>query len=123
MNYQRIYKETAEATANIKCPVVATGHLTVLGASTSDSERDIHIGGLGAITPDTFPQQFSYVALGHLHRPQTADGDDRVWYSGSPIPLSFSETQDVKEVRILDCIKDQINHHSLPIPVYRRRST
>ena len=119
---QRIYQETAEATANIKCPIVATGHLTVLGASTSDSERDIHIGGLGAITPDTFPQQFSYVALGHLHRPQATDGDDRVRYSGSPIPLSFSETQDVKEVRILDCIKDQITHHSLPIPVSRRLS-
>jgi len=121
---KRCYQETAEAAkkAGIACPLLATGHLTVLGAVSSDSERDIHIGGLGAVTADSFPGGFSYIALGHLHRPQTTDGDERVRYAGSPIPLSFSETKDVKEVRILDVTDDGIDHQSLPIPVYRRLS-
>lgn len=114
------YEETADATVDMPCPVVATGHLTVLGALNSDSERDIHIGGLGAVTPDSFSDRFSYVALGHLHRPQATEGDERVRYAGSPIALSFSETEDEKEVRILDVSEGGIEQHSLPIPMYRR---
>jgi exonuclease SbcD len=34
--------------------------------------------------------------------------------------LSFSEAEDVKEVRILDVTDDGITQHGLPIPVYRR---
>lgn len=117
---QQRYRETAEAAAELSCPVLATGHLTVLGAAASDSERDIHIGGLGAVAPDSFPDRFSYVALGHLHRPQATDGDGRVRYAGSPIALSFSEAEDVKEVRILDVSGDGIEQHSLPIPVHRQ---
>ena len=64
------YSETAEAMARLHpgVPAVALGHLTVLGSRTSDSERDIHIGGLGAVKPACFDPSFAYVALGHLHR-------------------------------------------------------
>jgi len=82
-------------------PVIAMGHLTVLGATTSDSERDIHIGNLGAIGADLF-DGFDYTALGHLHRPQKVAGLDTLRYSGSPIALSFSEAADSKSVVILD---------------------
>jgi exonuclease SbcD len=82
-------------------PVIAMGHLTVLGATTSDSERDIHIGNLGAVGADLF-DGFDYTALGHLHRPQKVAGLETIRYSGSPIPLSFSEAADAKSVAILD---------------------
>ena len=116
------YAEAAQAVkdAGTTCPALATGHLTVLGAKTSDSERDIHIGGLGAVTPDSFPDAFAYVALGHLHRPQTTDDGGRVRYAGSPIALSFSEAEDNKEVRILDVTAEGIAHQGLAIPVFRR---
>jgi len=119
---KRRYEETAEAAAEagVVCPLLATGHLTVRGTVNSDSERVIHIGGLGEVAADIFPESFSYIALGHLHRPQTADGDERIRYSGSPIALSFSEAEDVKEVRIVDVTPDGIAHHGLAIPVYRR---
>lgn len=118
------YAETAEAlvTAKVDCPVIATGHLTVVGSETSDSERDIHIGGLGSVTPGHFPDTFNYVALGHLHRPQASDEDGRVRYSGSPIALSFSESTDKKEVRLLDLNDGEIQQTSLPIPVFRKLS-
>ncbi len=113
------YEEAAGALAQ-GCPAIAAGHLTVSGASTSDSERDIHIGGLGAVGWDSFPGAFSYVALGHLHRPQKCGAAEHVRYAGSPISLSFSEAGDSKEVRILDVTGSSISHHGLPIPRFRQ---
>ena len=82
-------------------PVIAMGHLTVIGATTSDSERDIHIGNLGAVGADVF-EGFDYTALGHLHRPQKVAGLDAIRYSGSPIALSFSEAADAKSMVMLE---------------------
>lgn len=84
-----------------KRPLIAMGHLTVLGATTCDSEREIHIGNLGAVGADVFAG-FDYAALGHLHRPQCVARQERVRYSGSPVALSFSEAADVKSVVVLD---------------------
>lgn len=114
------YEETAAATEGLGCPVIATGHLTVVGAKSSDSEREIHIGGLGAFSANDFPERFCYVGLGHLHRPQAAGGQARVRYAGSPIPLSFSEAGDRKELRVLDVSGQGVVQHALPVPVYRR---
>ncbi len=118
----RVYEETAKAakSAKISCPVIATGHLTVAGSSSSESERDIHIGGLGAVDSRVFPDAFAYVALGHLHRPQAPDKAGRVRYAGSPIALSFSEVDDKKEVRILDVTKGGVDQSSVAIPVFRK---
>jgi exonuclease SbcD len=91
-------------------PVIAMGHLTVLGATTSDSERDIHIGNLGSVGADIF-DGFDYTALGHLHRPQRVAGHETIRYSGSPIPLSFSEAADAKSVVLIDTQ----NHSLAPI--------
>jgi exonuclease SbcD len=111
------YEESAQALDELSCPALATGHLTVTGMRSSDSERII-IGGLGDVSHKVFPERFGYVALGHLHRPQSPD-DGRVRYSGSPIPLSFSEAEDEKEVRVLDITPDGIKDFSLPIPIFR----
>jgi DNA repair protein SbcD/Mre11 len=102
----RVYEETAKAVkaAKISCPIIATGHLTVAGASSSESERDIHIGGLGDVDSTVFPDTFAYVALGHLHRPQAPDKAGRVRYSGSPIALSFSEVDDKKVLPRARCL-------------------
>lgn len=80
-------------------PSIAMGHLYVRGVSTSDSEREVHaIGGEAAFTSDNFPKAFDYIALGHIHKPQRIADSDFIRYSGSPIPLSFSERNDQKYV-------------------------
>ncbi len=94
-------------------PVIAMGHLTALGATTSDSERDIHIGNLGAVGADVF-EGFDYTALGHLHRPQKVAGLETVRYSGSPVALSFSEAADKKSVVIVDTQGMQIETRAVP---------
>jgi DNA repair protein SbcD/Mre11 len=102
--------------------LIATGHLTVLGANKSESEREnIHIGGIGVVNTDVFPDFFSYVALGHLHRPQKVGNQEHFRYSGSPIPLSFSESADKKEIRILEFVEGSlINNCSCEIPLSRQ---
>ncbi len=120
----RIYAEAAAALApqqqQLGIPTIALGHLTAAGSLASESERDIHIGNLGAITPDAFPPAFAAILLGHLHRPQHVAPHQHIRYSGSPIPLSFSESRDHKEVRLLHFADGALIHHaSLPIPLTR----
>lgn len=73
--------------------LLGMGHCHLMGGAESrDSERRLVVGGLEALTASSFPSELSYVALGHLHKPQ-AFQEGRVAYSGSPIPLSFTERQ------------------------------
>lgn len=115
------YAKAAEAVASLQLPALATGHLTVSGAKVSDSERDIHVGGLGTVSTKIFPKNFDYVALGHLHRPQACGELDHVRYSGSPIPLSFSEAMDTKSVQILDFDNEGLcSQNEIKLPLWRR---
>jgi exonuclease SbcD len=102
-------------------PVVATGHLFAAGATASDSEKEIHVGNLGQIGADQFPKEFDYVALGHLHRPQQVNNRSHIRYSGSPIPLSFSEVTDRKVNYVLDFKDGQlVDLRELEIPCCRK---
>src|SRR4029079_19272384 len=48
------------------------------------------------------PSSASYVALGHLHRTQSMPGATPIWYSGSPIQVDFGESDDRKQVLVVD---------------------
>ena len=104
-----------------KIPVIATGHLFAAGSATSDSEKEIHVGNLGQIGGDQFPKEFDYVALGHIHRPQLINKMNHIRYSGSPIPLSFSETEDKKLVIVLEFQEGILNSlEEIEVPCSRR---
>lgn len=105
-------------------PVIATGHLYASGALASDKQDNIYIGDKENIKADQFPGCFDYVALGHIHRAQIVGDRSNVRYSGSIIPLSFSETKDDKSVYLLEFEADTLkNIHPFPIPVFRRLKT
>lgn len=102
-------------------PVIATGHLFAAGSSTSDSEKEIHVGNLGQVCGDQFPEEFDYIALGHIHRPQVVNNMNHIRYSGSPVPLSFSETDDKKQVIILEFQKGKLTRiEELEVPCCRK---
>lgn len=82
-------------------PIIATGHLTALGVSQSDSVRDIYIGTLDGFAAEGFPPA-DYIALGHIHRPQKVAKTEHIRYSGSPIPLSFDELNTEKQVVLVE---------------------
>ncbi|MGO7398519.1 exonuclease SbcCD subunit D [Rhizobium ruizarguesonis] len=103
-------------------PVLAMGHLTCAGGLESEgAERRILIGGEHAVPPDIFPPELAYVALGHLHRPQSLDAG-RVRYSGSPFPLSAAEIDYEHGVTLLDLSEGIVPRHITlprPVPMYR----
>ena len=103
-------------------PVLATGHLYAAGGEAREgAERDVHIGGLGLVGAEHFPAAFDYVALGHLHRPQVVGGRAHIRYSGSPVPLSFTEADDKQQVLLLEFKGAGVPViTSLPVPVSRR---
>jgi exonuclease SbcD len=103
-------------------PILATGHLYAAGGEAREgAERDVHIGGLGVIAAEHFPAAFDYVALGHLHRPQVVGGQARIRYSGSPVPLSFTEADDKQQVLLLDFAgAGEPSITALAVPVARR---
>lgn len=75
---------------------VLISHCFLDGASESDSERPLSIGGADRV--DWQPlQDFDYVALGHLHSPQYK-GVEWIRYSGSLMQYSFSEVKQRKGV-------------------------
>ncbi|TJZ77058.1 exonuclease SbcCD subunit D [Rhodococcus oryzae] len=78
---------------------VLLAHAFVVGAEATGSERSISVGGVETVSASAF-DGVDYVALGHLHSPQTLT--DRVRYSGSPLPYSFGERTHRKAVWIAD---------------------
>lgn len=107
-------------------PKILMGHLFVQEGRETDSERNIQIGGATAIRASDFPDGVNYVALGHLHRPQTISGTDYlIRYSGSPIPLRFNEVGYRKKVYLLELSGDGtlIQDEEVEIPVFKELCT
>lgn len=72
-------------------------------AQTSDSERDLSVGGVQAVGAGIFADRgFDYVALGHLHRPHTVSEQPTVRYSGSLLRYSLSESSHTKTVSVVE---------------------
>jgi len=72
--------------------LIAMSHAHLAGGQVSeDSERNIIVGNAEAQPASLFPPSIAYVALGHLHKPQKVAKQERIRYSGSPLPLSFAE--------------------------------
>ncbi len=93
---------------------VVMAHAFVTGGATSASERDISVGGVSAVHPDVFTGA-DYVALGHLHGPQRIS--ETVRYCGSPIALSFSETNHHKGSLLVDLSAGALRTEFVPAPV------
>lgn len=97
---------------------IAMAHCFANGGATSESERDITTGGVAMVPTSTF-DGVAYAALGHLHGAQQVA--DTVRYSGSPVAMSFSETQHTKGTLLLDLEPDgRVHVDRVDAPVHRR---
>ncbi|MBB3189986.1 exonuclease SbcCD subunit D [Halomonas cerina] len=97
--------------------LVAMSHAHLRGAAVSEaSERPIVIGGEESVSAALFPEDIAYVALGHLHRAQQV-GETRIRYSGSPLPLDFSEVDYAHQVVEVTLDKEALaGIETLPVP-------
>ena len=99
-------------------PAIAMGHLFTAGIETSESEREIQIGNLAAFEATRFGENYHYIALGHIHKPQRVTAAVPTFYSGSPLPLSFSERRDEKRVLLIDT-EAGWEPKNIPVPAFR----
>ncbi|EOY8495528.1 TPA: exonuclease subunit SbcD [Providencia stuartii] len=123
--YQASYQlaEQQRQTMGLDIPIIATGHLTVVGAELTDSVRDIYIGTLDAFPSAAFPPA-DYIALGHIHRPQVIGQQQHIRYSGSPIALSFDEANQQKSVCLVEFDGRELSQiHQLAIPTFQPLQT
>ncbi len=87
---------------------VAIAHVFLTGgAASEDTERPLTMGNTGGVSKDLF-RNFTYTALGHLHRPQKFG--ENIRYSGSLMKYAFSETDQRKGVYIIDLDADGISN-------------
>lgn len=123
--YQRAADYLATLQESAQAPCIATGHLFAKGAEAAEEQQNIYIGDLENIAADQFPAVFQYVALGHIHRAQPVGGQRHIRYSGSLIPLSFSENHDRKAVICVDfnAVGQAESIRSIPVPTFRELRT
>jgi len=97
--------------------LIVTGHLYVAGADTAYlSERRVAIGGIESASLRMFPDDISYVALGHIHRGQRV-GRDTIRYAGAPLALALDEASYRHQIVAIDFAGASASEiRSLPVP-------
>ena len=100
---------------------VCLAHCFTQGGETSESERPLSIGGSSMVATSHF-QRFDLTLLGHLHRPQKIG--ERIFYAGSPLKYSFSESSHIKLVSIYDLAADgSFTRENIPLVPLREVRT
>ncbi|MDR2172194.1 MAG: exonuclease SbcCD subunit D C-terminal domain-containing protein [Planctomycetaceae bacterium] len=117
-HYAEIAQQAEHLRGDKPIPFILSGHLFVAGAKTSEGVREIHVGSLGQVGLDLFPDGVDYFAFGHLHIPQRVGKSEKCRYSGSPIPMSFDEAGQVKSVVLVEFNGRNAEIEILPTPKF-----
>ena len=102
--------ELARCKKNENQALIAMGHCHIVGGQVSqDSERKLVMGGVEMLSSTIFSADTVYVALGHLHFAQ-AISSEHIRYSGSPLPMSFSEINYPHQVVMIELTNGQLRN-------------
>jgi DNA repair protein SbcD/Mre11 len=115
-----VYRDVIAAARERRAPgqaLIVTGHLYMAGADAQFlSERRVSIGGQESAPLRLFPDDISYVALGHIHRAQRV-GRDTIRYAGAPIALSLDEADYKHQALAIDFAgAEVVEIRPLPVP-------
>lgn len=126
-HYRMVYEAAERKRYMLKkpVPIVAMGHLFTAGGRTVDGDgvRELYIGTLLQVGTDVFPECIDYLALGHLHIPQTVGGSDFIRYAGSPLPIGFGEAQQEKSVVLVEFSGNAPHVTTVPVPRFQELKT
>lgn len=119
------YKEAYEFTLSRKRAgqaILAMGHLHTLAAEISDHDKSerLIMGGVEFIPVSAFNENIIYTALGHIHKAQKIGIKGNIYYSGSPLPMSFSEVNYKHQVIMFEVNNEEINdikHIEIPVAI------
>ncbi|MDH2998387.1 hypothetical protein A1D22_01850 [Pasteurellaceae bacterium LFhippo2] len=105
-HYQHCYQQAEQLKQQYNVPILATGHLFCTATGSKEPEqgdgvRELYVGSLNRFPADYFPP-FDYIALGHLHIPQTLAGEKVARYSGSSIAMGFGEANQQKSITLVE---------------------
>ncbi|MCV9926250.1 exonuclease SbcCD subunit D C-terminal domain-containing protein [Flavobacterium sp. LS1R49] len=100
--------------------IIAMGHLHTHHAEITDLDKTerLIMGGVECIPASAFDPDIKYVALGHIHKAQRIGGKENIRYSGSPLPMSFSELNYKHQVIVFELDEEISNMKSLEIPLF-----
>ena len=115
--YDNLAEKAAEKYPDL--PLIATGHLTLQGSISSEDRAQIHLSRLiKGLSPQIFSKKFRYVALGHIH--EALSFEDRIAYSGSPIPISRAERSAKQYVNLVTISPEDTEIIRLETPTTRQ---
>lgn len=98
---------------------IVLAHAFMTNSETSTSDRAAEIGFAAQVSASVF-EGFDYVALGHIHKPQSVNDTTR--YSGTPMPYSFGkEERQTKSVVLLDT--ETMTQEVVPLELLHRWTT
>lgn len=105
--------------------LILSAHCFAAGGKAGESDISARtaesVGGADLVPLSAF-EGFDYVALGHLHRPQTlSESGTIIRYSSTPMPYSFSEAVHNKTVSVFDTDNGKLTEIEVPQP-YRLRN-
>jgi exonuclease SbcD len=106
---------------DLSLPIIGMAHLFTSGGSLNidkgDGVREIYVGKLNTLPSNVFPPSLDYLALGHIHKPQIVNKEEKLTYCGSPLPLGFGERED-KGVILLDFKGKQFTKEFIKTPQF-----
>lgn len=119
---QEILEQFAISDQKPSIPIIAMGHLFTAGGKTVDDDgvRKLYVGSLVYVDEQSFPANIDYLALGHLHVPQTVGSTEHIRYCGSPIPMGYGEATQVKKVIVVEFNNAMPTIRELPVPCFQQ---
>ena len=89
----RLKEMVDERNSEERLPIFLAAHLAIARCDYRGHElaTDEQIGGVGCQELSVFGSGYDYIALGHIHKSQPLDTEGRIYYSGTPIAMSFDE--------------------------------
>lgn len=100
--------------------IIAMGHLHTHHAEITELDKTerLIMGGVECVPATAFHPDIKYVALGHIHKTQKIGGKEHIRYSGSPLPMSFSELNYKHQVIVFELDQGINNLTSIEIPLF-----
>lgn len=100
--------------------IIAMGHLHTHHAEITELDKTerVIMGGVECIPATVFNEEIKYVALGHIHKAQKIGGKEYIRYSGSPLPMSFSELNYKHQVIVFEINQEISNLKAIEIPLF-----
>lgn len=98
-------------------PQIILSHCFVAGGQTQESDTAAKLmSGGSQVLPERLFEGFSYVALGHLHRPQSLGASGKIRYAGTPFPYAFSEANPTLGFSVYDVQTAEFSRLNIPSP-------